>query len=173
MFRYISSLVKNPLISRSSFATFNRTCSNNAILPGSAVKSVGIYNEQYDQTQPKANLLASTSVTGNLWRPSMQYGIILDYTKGILEELWDGFLLAVPKKRRSLAVRRRRMRARRLKPRDDIEKCLVCGAKKLAGHLCKNCFDWTMKLTEEVWEEQRKLGKLVEERHVRSVTKKL
>lgn len=71
----------------------------------------------------------------------------------VLKDIWDGFLFAAPKKRRSIAKRRHLRKFKQLKPRNDIEDCVVCGHKKLMGRLCKNCFSWTMSLTEKVWEK--------------------
>jgi len=72
-----------------------------------------------------------------------------------LENVWDGFLLGVPKKRRSLQVRRQKMRARYPEHRQDIEVCPVCGDKKLENFLCQKCFDRVMQETEAVWQAQQ------------------
>lgn len=72
-------------------------------------------------------------------------------------------MAAAPKKRRSLAVRRRRMRANRLEPRTDIEQCVACDGWKLREHLCGDCLAKVMHVTEAMWTEQRELGRLVEE----------
>lgn len=87
--------------------------------------------------------------------------------KTIFSDIWDGFLLAVPKKRRSLAKRRHLRKFKALKPRDDIEDCVVCGGKKLRGKLCHNCFQWTMSLTEKVWQKQKDDGILRKDRFVK------
>lgn len=87
--------------------------------------------------------------------------------KSIFSDIWDGFLLAVPKKRRSIAKRRHLRKFKALKPRDDIEDCVVCGGKKLRGKLCHNCFQWTMSLTEKVWQKQKDDGILRKDRFVK------
>ena len=60
--------------------------------------------------------------------------------ESVLSDLRDGILWAVPKSRRSLAKRRWRRKHQALKPRNDIEDCVVCGGKKLQGHICTECF---------------------------------
>lgn len=87
--------------------------------------------------------------------------------KNFFSDLWDGFLLAVPKQKRSLAKRRHLRKFKALKPRDDIEDCVVCGGKKLRGKLCHNCFQWTMSLTEKVWQKQKDDGILRNDRFVK------
>ena len=91
----------------------------------------------------------------------------VDTLKNVLSQIWDGFLLAVPKKRRSLAKRRHLRKFKALKPRDDIEDCVVCGGKKLRGKLCHNCFQWTMSLTEKVWQKQKDDGILRKDRFIK------
>ena len=84
-----------------------------------------------------------------------------------ISEIWNGFLLAVPKKRRSIAKRRWLRKFKALKPRDDIEDCVVCGGKKLRGKLCHHCFQWTMSLTEKAWQKQKDEGTLRKGRFVK------
>jgi len=84
-----------------------------------------------------------------------------------LADIWDGVLNAVPKKRRSLQQRHWRNKFKALQPRNDIEDCVVCGHKKLQGHLCNNCFKWTMTLTEKLWQKKIDSGEINTKRHVR------
>lgn len=86
----------------------------------------------------------------------------------ICNEIWDGLLLAAPKKRRSISKRKYLRKFKALKPRDDIEDCVVCGGKKLCGKLCHNCFQWTMSLTEKFWENQKQEGGCRKDRYVRA-----
>ena len=92
---------------------------------------------------------------------------ILNQISDVISRLWDGILLAAPKKRRSIAKRRHMYKFKQLEPRNDIEDCVVCGHKKLRGRLCKNCFAWTMSLTEKVWQKQRETGENRKDRYVR------
>ena len=98
------------------------------------------------------------------------FEILKENVNNVLEniaDIWNGFLWAAPKKRRSIAQRRHLRKFKELKPRDDIEDCVVCGHKKLMGKLCQNCFQWTMSLTEESWKKQREEGKCRRDRYVR------
>ena len=94
--------------------------------------------------------------------------IIFNTFTGMLSDIWNGVLWAVPKTRRSIAKRKWLRSFRQLKPRNDIEDCVVCGHKKLMGRLCKNCFSHTMSLTEQIWKEGRgEDGKYRKDRYVR------
>lgn len=92
---------------------------------------------------------------------------LADQVANIYNSIWDGLLLAAPKKRRSISKRRYLRKFKALKPRDDIEDCVVCGGKKLRGKLCHNCFQWTMSLTEKFWEERKQKGEYRKDRYVR------
>nr|XP_012560006.1 39S ribosomal protein L32, mitochondrial [Hydra vulgaris] len=95
------------------------------------------------------------------------FELLKENLDSLLENIWNGFLWAAPKKRRSISKRRYLRKFRELKLRDDIEDCVVCGNKKLMGKLCQNCFQWTMSLTEETWKKQREEGKCRRDRYVR------
>merc|ERR1712013_956160 len=75
----------------------------------------------------------TTATTTTIWGLSSIF-------ESVVSDLRDGILWAVPKSRRSLAKRRWRRKHQALKPRNEIEECVVCGAKKLQGHLCTECF---------------------------------
>merc|ERR1712136_324416 len=67
--------------------------------------------------------------------------------EAVMVDLRDGLLWAVPKNKRSLSKRRWLRRFRAIKPRKDIEDCVVCGSKKLIAHVCTECFrenSWTV-----------------------------
>ena len=104
-----------------------------------------LHNRQCSQLLPMSAAITNNDSTSNR---------LLNY----LIDIWDGLLLAAPKKRRSIAKRRHLRNFKALKPRNDIEDCVVCGSKKLRGKLCQNCFQWTMSLTEKVWQKQKDEG---------------
>jgi len=105
-----------------------------------------LHNRQYSQLLP----ISAAAITNN---DSTSYRLF-----NYLIDIWDGLLLAAPKKRRSIAKRRHLRKFKALKPRNDIEDCVMCGSKKLQGKLCQNCFQWTMSLTEKVWQKQKDEG---------------
>ncbi|KAA8493039.1 hypothetical protein FVE85_9311 [Porphyridium purpureum] len=55
---------------------------------------------------------------------------------GIFDSLLDGWVLGVPKKRRSKRTVRMRHKAWALRPQKNIVKCLTCGRAKLPGRYC-------------------------------------
>ncbi|XP_002740678.1 large ribosomal subunit protein bL32m-like [Saccoglossus kowalevskii] len=89
-------------------------------------------------------------------QPSIDVGS--DSSSFDIKSIFDGFLWAAPKSRRSLERRRTRRRAteKRLKSKPDIVACEVCGQPKLLYHLCGNCLEKVKAETEAVRE---KLGK--------------
>ncbi|KAK0052517.1 39S ribosomal protein L32 mitochondrial [Biomphalaria pfeifferi] len=81
-------------------------------------------------------------------------------SKSILDSIFDGILLAVPKHRRS--IEKRLFRKHRYTsfmeygtPKNTIIPCLECGQFKEKGHLCKNCYE---KVRLETKEMQAKMG---------------
>ncbi|CAL1536612.1 unnamed protein product [Lymnaea stagnalis] len=80
--------------------------------------------------------------------------------KSLLDSIFDGILLAVPKHRRSLE--KRLFRKHRFTnfmeyatPKTTIVPCLECGNFREKGHLCKHCYE---KVQLETKEMQAKMG---------------
>ncbi|XP_059171873.1 large ribosomal subunit protein bL32m-like [Physella acuta] len=81
-------------------------------------------------------------------------------SKSMLDSIFDGLLLAVPKHRRS--IEKRLYRKHRYTafmeygtPKSTIVPCLECGNYREKGHLCKHCYD---KVCLETKEMKAKLG---------------
>ena len=142
-------------LSKQIYQTSNTTCTRNIIHPHSKLS----------YTTHIPTLTVSTVNNNKIYNACAGvYGTCA----GVLQDIWESILWAAPKSRRSIAKRRFLRSTRRLKPRDDIEDCVVCGAKKLRGRLCKECFSHTMKLTKDIWKKEDKLtGKQGTQRRVR------
>ncbi|KAJ3380389.1 hypothetical protein HDU92_006024 [Lobulomyces angularis] len=54
-------------------------------------------------------------------------------------ELFDGYLLAAPKKRTTHSKKRKRMAMKWPKPLKNITPCPFCNQPCLENHLCRNC----------------------------------
>ncbi|KAH9523174.1 54S ribosomal protein L32, mitochondrial [Bulinus truncatus] len=80
--------------------------------------------------------------------------------KSLLDSIFDGILLAVPKHRRSIEKRLHRKHrftnfVEHGTAKNNIIPCLECGNFKEKGHLCKHCYD---KVRLETKEMQSKMG---------------
>ena len=53
--------------------------------------------------------------------------------------IWDGLLLAVPKKKTTHSKKRMRMAGKYLKPDNSMRRCPVCGTWKRAHFYCHPC----------------------------------
>ena len=125
-----------------------------SIIPFKHLQRGAVFSKNFSQMIP----ISSAIIQQNTEEKTLSQSIT---------DIWNGFLLAVPKKRRSIAKRRWLRKFKALKPRDDIEDCVVCGGKKLRGKLCHHCFQWTMSLTEKVWQKQKDEGVLRKDRFVK------
>jgi|GEM_PF-188246 len=64
-----------------------------------------------------------------------------------LNELWDGLLMAVPKRRTTHRVKRLRMTHKWPQLKQSFVSCAACNQKHLPHHLCPWCFPfnkWTI-----------------------------
>lgn len=82
----------------------------------------------------------------------------IDKVKEILDEIFDSFLLAVPKQRRSeREIRRRRYGVDNyshgchiIRPKQNIIQCHTCGHDMLVGYLCENCYQKNVEETKVI-----------------------
>uniref|UniRef100_A0A1B0CDX7 Large ribosomal subunit protein bL32m n=1 Tax=Lutzomyia longipalpis TaxID=7200 RepID=A0A1B0CDX7_LUTLO len=83
-----------------------------------------------------------------------------------LKKAWeDAILWAVPKSRRTLERRHKRMygspeyRMKILQPKNNLRMCITCGHHHEVGVLCPNCYDRVKTETQKMQEEiQQELG---------------
>lgn len=70
--------------------------------------------------------------------------------------LWDSFLLAAPKKKRSKRVRRQIMQNLIPKNLKNIVQCPICDNHKLANNICPNCLQKYYEYVAERKKEENK-----------------
>ena len=56
-----------------------------------------------------------------------------------LIEIFEGILMAAPKRKTTHKQKRNRMKLKWLKPMKNIQKCPYCGSEKYMHHLCRKC----------------------------------
>ncbi|KAF9069063.1 ribosomal L32p protein family-domain-containing protein [Rhodocollybia butyracea] len=72
----------------------------------------------------------------------------------LLEDIFPGILLAVPKKKVSHSRKAMRSANKGLKDKLNLVHCPGCGAPKLAHHLCPTCYSFLHRM----WKSEKKDG---------------
>ncbi|KAL6231659.1 hypothetical protein BDW75DRAFT_233424 [Aspergillus navahoensis] len=102
----------------------------------------------FPQILPRLSMPSSSYTIGLSSQPSIFYSAILRpaafalNVPGILSDLWESVLRAVPKKKTShMKKRHRQMAGKALKDVKNLNTCPACGQIKRSHVLCQHCVE--------------------------------
>ncbi|KAL4982083.1 hypothetical protein BDW68DRAFT_65304 [Aspergillus falconensis] len=101
----------------------------------------------FPQILPRLSMPSRSSTIGLSWQPSIFVAVLRPAAfalniPGVLSDLWESVLRAVPKKKTShMKKRHRQMAGKALKDVKNLNTCPACGQVKRSHVLCQHCVE--------------------------------